>query len=602
MEAKTDMRRPASLVVLILIFMILTLGAALLASSFVPYESVKARVDSMAQDGVAEDFTQATYAGVAGKLRAAGIAHVIFAGLMAALRGMLGRWLSVLFGSFVDLRAECKGSWKAALVEDGKTHAIAFWLIMLAAVIVRLVFIDQPIRYDEAHSFTYYSSRPIYVGLSNYSSVNNHLFHTLLVHIAYSLLGNREWVIRLPAFFAGLLLLPATYLAARMLYNKNAAIIAAALVAISSALIEFSTNARGYSMICLDFMLILAIGARLKRGGGPATWTLFTLVSALGFYTIPVMLYPFGITALWLFFSALLKDIDGPTWPFVRNLVVSAVCAGALTLILYTPVFVGSGVDAVFGIPSKAVDAAGGMEGFSGGITIRIKAFWAQWNRDFPLIVGAVLALGAILSLPLHGRIARHRVPLIVPVLLWCVPVLLVMRALPWPRVWLYLLPLYFILVSAGLSLLLGRMADLLRRSASGFCVILALIIVLGIGFNVIRTRSVYYSEETGTLRDAEEIATTLGRELRPGDKMLAYSPAGAPLLYYFNKHNIPLGPLISEDRERWQRVFVVVDVPSHNLDWVLRKTRIDRRWFSDPDLIKTYEFAEIYMMESLRR
>jgi 4-amino-4-deoxy-L-arabinose transferase-like glycosyltransferase len=585
-----------------LVLAILALGIALTASSFLSYENVKAKIDSMAQDGVAEDFTEGAYTRVAGKLRLAGISLIVFAALLVALRKLLKKWLSALFDSFSFLWAESKSAWRSALEEDGRKHTIVFGLVLVAAVAVRLIFINQPIRYDEAHSFTYYSSRPVYVALSNYSSVNNHLFHTFLVHIVYSIFGNHEWALRLPALLAGLFLVPATYLAARLLYNKNAAILAAALVAVSSALVEFSTNARGYSMICLFFVLLLAIGARLRKGGGAAGWTLFTLVSALGFYTIPIMLYPYGITALWLFLSGVFKDTDGPAGPFIRNLVLSTVCAGLLTLLLYTPVFVGSGFDAVFGIPSKAVDAAGGMEGFAGGILIRIKAFWAQWNRDFPLSVSVILVLGAVLSLLLHGRVARHRVPLIVPVLLWCVPVLIAMRALPWPRVWLYLLPLYFILVSAGLSLKFGWMARLLRRSASSFCVIMALHIVIGIGISVVYSRSVYYSEETGTLRNAEEIATTVGRALTPGDKMLAYSPAGAPLLYYFKKHDIPLYPLVREDRDNWYRVLVVVDVPTHDLDWVFKKTGIDRRWFSDPKLIEQYEFAEIYEMFYLKR
>jgi 4-amino-4-deoxy-L-arabinose transferase-like glycosyltransferase len=595
MASLTKHRRSASVILLILVVVILALGAALLAFSVVPFENVKARIDSMAQDGAAENFTEATYAGVTGKLRLAGGALVLAAAVLFALRGPFRRMLSGLFDSFGELWGESKSAWRAALEEDGRKHTIVFCIVMLIAVAVRLVFINQPIRYDEAHSFTYYSSRPIYLALSNYSSVNNHLFHTLLVHIAYSVFGNEEWVLRLPALFAGLFLVPATYLAARLLYNKDAAILAAALVAVSSAIVEFSTNARGYSMICLFFMLILALGAHLRRSGGAAGWVLFTLITALGFYTIPIMLYPFGITAMWLFLSALVKDVDGPAWPFIRNLVLSTIGAGILTLILYSPVFVGSGVDAVFGIPSKAVDASGGMEGFAGGIMIRIKAFWAQWNRDFPVLVSVILVLGALLSLVFHGRIARHRIPLIVPVLLWCVPVLIAMRALPWPRVWLYLLPLYFILVSAGLSLKFSYIAGLLRRSASSFCVIMALHIVIGIGINVVYSRSVYYSEETGTLRNAEEIATTLGRELKPGDKMLAYSPAGAPLLYYFKKHDVPLGPLVSEDRENWKRVYVVVDIPTHDLDWVLEKTKFDTPSYSDPELKVQYDFAEIY-------
>ncbi len=598
MAAENGTRKAASIVIAVVVIAALFMGAAIIASSFLPYESAKARIDSMAADGTAEGFDNEAYAGVKAKLRIAGVALMLFAALVAALKNALRRLLYSFFESFGELWRESMESWKSALKTDGRLHVIALCVIVLVSVAVRVYFIDQPIRYDEARSFTHYSSRPIYVALSNYSSVNNHLFHTLLVHVFYSILGNEEWVLRLPAFLSGLLLVPATYLAARTLYNKSAAILAAALVGSSSALVEFSTNARGYTLICLLFVCLLSLGANLKSRGGAASWTLFTIVSALGFYTIPVMLYPFGITCVWLFLSALVRDTEVPPRPLVGNLLLSGVLAAVFTLVLYSPVFVGSGFKAVFGIPSLAAQASGGWEGFTGGIMTRVEAFWDQWNRDFPKIVSVILAAGFAVSLVLHWRLARHKVPLVLAVILWCVPVMIAMRALPWPRVWLYLLPLYFILASAGLAWLLGIMAKPFDIRPVSPCAIVALLISIGIGANVAHSRSVYYSEETGTLRNAEEIALTLGPELGPNEKLLAYSPAGAPLLYYFKKHGIPLDRLVSEDPASWDRVYVVVDVPTHTLDWVLSKTGLEVTGYDGPSLFRRYDFAEIYLYQ----
>lgn len=598
MAAENGTRKAASIVIAVVVIAALFMGAAIIASSFFPYESVKARIDSMAADGTAEGFDNEAYAGVKAKLRIAGVALLLFAALVAALKNALRRLLYSFFESFGELWRESMESWKSALKTDGRLHVIALCVIVLVSVAVRVYFIDQPIRYDEARSFTHYSSRPIYVALSNYSSVNNHLFHTLLVHVFYSILGNEEWVLRLPAFLSGLLLVPATYLAARTLYNKSAAILAAALIGSSSALVEFSTNARGYTLICLLFVCLLSLGANLKSRGGAASWTLFTIVSALGFYTIPVMLYPFGITCVWLFLSALVRDTEVPPRPLVGNLLLSGVFAAVFTLVLYSPVFVGSGFKAVFGIPSLAAQASGGWEGFTGGIMTRVEAFWDQWNRDFPKIVSVILAAGFAVSLVLHWRLARHKVPLVLAVILWCVPVMIAMRALPWPRVWLYLLPLYFILASAGLAWLLGIMARPFNIRPVSPCAIVALLISIGIGANVAHSRSVYYSEETGTLRNAEEIALTLGPELGPNEKLLAYSPAGAPLLYYFKKHGIPLDRLVSEDPASWDRVYVIVDVPTHTLDWVLSKTGLEVAGYDGPSLFRRYDFAEIYLYQ----
>ncbi len=591
-------RKAASVVIIVKIVALFCLGAALIAASFQPFGPIKARIDAMAADGVAEGFTPQVYAGIVAKMRVVGAAVLVVAALVLAFREPLRRWLADLFGSFAALWRDASGAWRSAAGSDGAPHVFAFSATIAIAVAVRLYFINVPIRYDEAHTFMYYASRPLYVALSNYSSVNNHLFHTLLVHVAYSLLGNEEWVLRLPAFLAGVLLVPATYLAARLLYDRNTGVVAAALVASSSALVDFSTNARGYTMICLSFMLLLSLAEYLRTRGGAAGWSIFAVVSALGFYTIPIMLYPFGIACVWLLLSAALKDTRTAPRAFIRNLALSGGFAAVITLILYTPVFVGSGFSSVFGIPSLAAHAAGGWEGFTGGIMIRVKAVWAQWNWGLPHAVSFALVAGLGVSTIFHRRLAGHKAPVTLAVILWCVLVMIVMRALPWARVWLYLLPLYFVLAAAGLSYALGLLARALRLRVSAVCAVVALLLSAGVAGDVVRSKSIYYSEEPGTFRDAEEIAVTLGKELRPGDKLLAYAPAGAPLLYYFKKHHLPLGPLVSENLESWNRVFAVVDVPAHNLKWLLAKTHFDTSRYRPPELVRRYPFAEIYLYE----
>ena len=61
---------------------------------------------------------------------------------------------------------------------------------MAVAIAVRLMFINQPMRYDEALTFNEFASRPLYYGLSFYPDPNNHLLNTLLVHVAFASLGN----------------------------------------------------------------------------------------------------------------------------------------------------------------------------------------------------------------------------------------------------------------------------------------------------------------------------------------------------------------------------------------------------------------------------
>ena len=89
--------------------------------------------------------------------------------------------------------------------------------------------------------------------------------------------GNEVWAIRLPALVAGIALVPATFAFARVLYGRAAGLLAAAFVAASSTLVEYSTNARGYTLVALATVLVFIaaaraleqrLGRRLGRGRG----------------------------------------------------------------------------------------------------------------------------------------------------------------------------------------------------------------------------------------------------------------------------------------------------------------------------------------------
>ena len=115
---------------------------------------------------------------------------------------------------------------------DNKVEAVCLLGLIIAAAFLRLVFIHQPMRFDESFTFWHFASKPLVVALSSYSAPNNHLFNTLLVHIAYRLLGNEPWILRLPAFLAGVAIVPAVYFAACSMR----------LVRESTTTLRFSTN------------------------------------------------------------------------------------------------------------------------------------------------------------------------------------------------------------------------------------------------------------------------------------------------------------------------------------------------------------------------
>ena len=480
---------------------------------------------------------------------------------------------------------------KETVTKEDTIHLWVLFIILLLGIVIRLIFLFQPMRYDEAFSFIHFASKPLSLGLSDYSFPNNHLFHTFLVHLAYSTLGNQPWIIRLPAVLAGIFLVPASYIATRIFYHKDAALLTAGLVASSSILIEYSTNARGYTLICLIFLVELTFGAFLMQRVDLSPWVLFSAISATGFYTIPIMLYPFGIVIVWLFLTILFEKSERDRAVLLQRLGISIAITALLALLLYLPVFLSSGLTAIIG--NRFVRPRAWAEFFS-QFPGSLLSIWQQWNRDIPFAISLFLVFGFFASLLFHRRVCAYRVPVVAAALLWVLPVITIQRVIPFERVWLFFLPLYLGLASAGLSYLFGAS----RFSARSIVFMMGiLVLTIWLGLSVVGSRSVYYSNETGTLRDAEAITIFLKGYLKSGDRVIAAVPSDAPLVYYFNLHEIPLkyftGDLVSN-----KRIMVVINESYHQtLKWFLDRIKREEVGFNTPEVILRYESATLYQI-----
>ena len=583
----------------VLLGVVLAVAAALVwGASLIPFRVFQARVDAMAGDGHADNFTPALFSSLVFKFRLFASLLLVAAAALLAGRRKAARWIERRLDELHRFWADAAGAARAAARADGPVHRALLLTVLAVGTGLRLRYLLQPMRYDESATFLEYASRPFYFALSNYSAPNNHLFHTALVRVAYLTFGNEPWAIRIPALVAGVLLIPAAYLAGRMLYNRDAGLLAAGLVASSSILVEYSTNARGYSMLALVFLVLLALGAYLARGGEPGGWQLFAVAGALGFYTIPVMLYPFGIICLWLLWSTLAGDFAGGKASGLRRLFTTVAATALLVLILYAPVFTVSGVQAVTGnqyVVSRA------WSYFAAGLWTSARALWLQWNRDVPTLLAVALALGAVFATLFHRKLSGYRIPPMLAALAWPVPVLLLQRVVPFERVWLFFLPLYLVTASAGiqscLSWAAGRLGGARFRTAATAAA--ALGAAVWISGRVLGSESVLRSTETGTLRDAEEIALILKGRLRDGDRVVAAVPSSYSLAYYFVKHDVPVSHLLARAEASCRFVVVVDTANQQTFGTVLDSAKIAPGSMGSPVAAGRFRTATLYQAAS---
>ena len=444
---------------------------------------------------------------------------------------------------------ELRDAWRA---EDA-AHRVALLAIVAIAIVLRAIHLSQPMRYDESVTYVYFAQLPLEQALSTYTYPNNHLFHTLLVKGAIAVFGDEPWAIRLPAFLAGVLLVPATYALARALYDSRAALFSAALTASSGVLTLYSTNARGYSLIALAFVLLALAAIRIQRGSTPAAaYVTFAVVAALGLWTIPVMLFPLGAVALWLALWALLDNRRDE----LRRLGAALVIAGALAALAYAPVFANEGVDSV--VRNRFV-APQGWVAFFAQLSVTWRETLRSWGLGIPLVVSVAL-LGCVFSaFAEHARISRFRINIWVAVFAWSAWLLVVTHRAPFARVWLWILPLASALAGAGIVEVLRRWkrgATRLDRRAP----MLAALASLALALLVTKSNGVRASRDTGVYQDAELAARTLQRIIGSGDRVLAAIPTNGPLAYYLESAGV-VRSILSRPEQGARRIFAVVDV-----------------------------------------
>jgi len=415
------------------------------------------------------------------------------------------------------------------------------------AIALRLHYITQPVRYDEALTYLQYASKPLGEALSHYGEPNNHLLNTALVHLAVRVFGNEPWVLRIPAFLAGVLIVPATFWASRKLYGGMTALLAAALVAVSASLIEYSVLARGYSFITFFFVTLIGLAAVLKNHNRPLLWGAFGLIAALGLYAIPVMVYPLGAVALWLLLSIWLENTGSQRAKLLWSLFLTLAAAALLTIALYLPVILNDGLEA---LTSNAFVTPPPPEVFYQQLPEILRHILRFPTRGFPDIALWALAAGTLISLIAHRRIAGHRLPVIIAAAAWILPVLFLQRVIPFDRTWLFLMPLYAIAGAAGWTFLV-------RRSPS---LHMALIIATAaIAVVVVESEIIPRSEQTGNVPDAQAMALWLIENAQPEDQVLAPVPVDEPLRYYLNYFGRPDIPVLNQYQTSW------IDIRRHS-------------------------------------
>ena len=336
---------------------------------------------------------------------------------------------------------------------------------------------------------------------------------------------------------------------ARRIFNANQSLTAAGLVAFTPWFISYSANGRGYTLLTLFALLLMNFAGILVHQQTRPARIAYGITAALGFYTIPVFMYPMAAISLWVL-TTFLTASEPWNARLGKARIFLLVCglAGILTLILYSPViFFGTGAGSIL---SNEIVVARDWNDFVDQLSVRAPKTWEDWMLNIAPAVQYTLLGGFLLSLLFYRKVSKQRLPLQVFMALGVVILLLIQRVAPFPRVWIYLEIFYMIFAGAGLVWLLEVLLRNAWKHIGTEKIITALIlltVVVAFSARYVRTHDESVIANQNILPE-QRVANFLASRLTPEDTILSMAPVDYRTAYYLYMDGVPYDVFYQRD------------------------------------------------------
>lgn len=377
--------------------------------------------------------------------------------VLLRLRKHLQQYLKNIGLFFYWLKERLQHSFESLTQQQKMTVVVVSGVFLL----VRLLFVNYWEYYeDEAFSYQYLVSKGFLTTISYYPGPNNHvLYNVLCVPLHY--VGLAEvWVMRLPSVIISGLTFYVALISLKKQFGFQKALLTAVLMQVAFNYFLYSFQGRGYVLLVLLVVLTLYSFLQLEK---ETTWqyqTLFVCSAVMGFYTIPVFLYPFSSIVVF----ALLRNRKD-----FKNIVVLGLSIVTGVFICYAPIVLVSGY--------KAIIANDWVKPMPFLVVVRQYPNYLlglnDWLWDLPkygVHVSSVLIGLVLIKYKSQKWLWLALIGFVVPLL-----GLLVQGVLPFPRIWIY----WCIVQALGVSVVLYS----IRSKSVFFLLILIYILLQGYSF-----------------------------------------------------------------------------------------------------------------------
>jgi 4-amino-4-deoxy-L-arabinose transferase-like glycosyltransferase len=471
--------------------------------------------------------------------------------------------------------------------------------LLLIAGLIRFFWLERPLEHDEAFTYYVFGRLPLRYAIADYSYPNNHIFHTLLLKLAVGLFGNASWVMRLPAYLFGTAIAPLVYAFARQCTHKRtASLLAGSLVALYPYMVQYSVNARGYSLAAAFTVMAAWLAWNVMQQKNRLLWLLFSLTIILGLYTLPIMLLPAGGLFTWLLLTGLLNKFTPAygRWGWLKYMILSGLLIVLGTVILYLPVILGSGMGSLIANPNVAPL---NPHEFLPTLMDRLKDIWKEWQSGFPIWLTLPASFFVLIGMLRFDKKSRSPVSLYLSLLLFLVLYSILQKPNLWPRVIYYLTPFLMLTLAFGLDALAAMLGRMLKPK----CPLPAWLVPVSISLLtlLILLQTPNYSPLKNRLHgETEQIADNLAGTWEEGTLILIDYPEDMPLVVYMERVGLPASAV------RWESPFtgayvIVNDKENQTIESVIKNRGPELAFFDLPSarLVETLPHSSIYYVKS---
>ena len=461
------------------------------------------------------------------------------------------------------------------------------------------MYIDRPVFHDESKTFYSFISSSWLDAISNYYVPNNHIFHSICARIFILVLGNEEWVFRIPVFISGVFCLLLIFIFAVKFYNKQIALILLALTVNATPLVFYSVNARGYIMVTLFFLSLLVLIKLLRKKESIVLWILFIILATIGIWTIPTMI----MSVIFLFSWYIINSKKSHLRVNIFRLLIIGLRLMITSFIVYTPVILRSGLSA---ITSNQYVQSSTFSNIINKIPGYFNELWIFLTSGYSFEIQVPIFLLLLLGTYYHIKKKEHR-NVAYSIFLLFVVILFVMRKMPYARTLLFIYPIFWSLIASGIYFLTSCIVQYFRISLNKSVYFIFIPLFIYSSTMCIKHDGIIANSIDQTCPQAEEIIDDLKKVLNVNDIIETSTPLAGPLRYYLIKSGINENQFFWYNKSKslstlkgFNRIFIITRNERNSIDSFGFDKNFSNWGYNHPIPWKKYGNVTVYVVNKI--